>query len=149
MAKVYVVNRLGWEAVYAYVFNSTTGNELQTWPGVLLRQLAGAQVPARYAKEQVYEYEFPSNYDKIIFNNGKEGQEAAQTIDLTWTKEDPYYMLEGDKNSEGKYEGEWAKTPTDIDNIDAETTAIKVLQNGQIFIIKAGHIYNVTGQIVK
>lgn len=149
MAKVYVVNRLGWEAVYAYVFNSTTGNELQTWPGVLLRQLAGAQVPARYAKEQVYEYEFPSNYDKIIFNNGKEGQEAAQTIDLTWTKEDPYYMLEGDKNSEGKYEGEWAKTPTDIDNIDAETTAIKVLQNGQIFIIKAGHIYNLTGQIVK
>ena len=38
---------------------------------------------------------------------------------------------------------------TGINNTDANAKVEKVLENGQVFIIKNGQIFNVTGQLVK
>lgn len=40
-------------------------------------------------------------------------------------------------------------TPTAINNTDASVKAVKVLRNGQLFIEKNGHVYNVLGGCVK
>ena len=36
-----------------------------------------------------------------------------------------------------------------IDNTVAERSAEKVLRNGQVFIIRNGHIYNIAGQVIE
>lgn len=40
------------------------------------------------------------------------------------------------------------QTATSLENID-QTTVQKFFENGQIYILKAGHVYNVSGQIVR
>lgn len=41
------------------------------------------------------------------------------------------------------------QTPTALDNMSAETTGVKFIENGQFFIEKNGVRYNAQGQIVK
>ena len=41
------------------------------------------------------------------------------------------------------------KTPTAIDNTEASVKAVKFIENGQLFIEKNGHVYNVQGQLIK
>ena len=42
-----------------------------------------------------------------------------------------------------------ATDPTNLENANAENTVVKVIENGQLFIIKNGIRYNVTGVMVK
>ena len=44
---------------------------------------------------------------------------------------------------------ETSGSATAIDNADATVKAVKFIENGQLFIEKNGHVYNVQGQIVK
>ena len=42
-----------------------------------------------------------------------------------------------------------ASTPTGVDNIDVEKKAVKVIRDGQMFIIRDNVVYSVLGQVVK
>ena len=41
--------------------------------------------------------------------------------------------------------------PTDIDDIQVDTDVLpqKVLENGQVYILRGGHKYNLQGQVVE
>jgi hypothetical protein len=149
MKTVYAVNRLAWTTVYAYVWRSGDSQSYHGWPGEPMEVSAAA--PAHYqakAGETVYSYSFvDEGYDMIIFHNN----DGEQTVDVALEADKPYYLLAGDKNGEGKYDGgSWSKeVPTALDEINVDGSAVKVLQNGQIFILKGDKVYNVTGQVVK
>jgi hypothetical protein len=40
-------------------------------------------------------------------------------------------------------------TPTGVDNIDVEKKTVKVIRDGQMFIIRDNVVYSVLGQVVK
>ena len=146
--KVYVVlNNIDWAEVWAFVWE-TDLDPFKAWPGEILKELTNpAPARARLAQQEgkkVYSYEFPNFYDNIIFSNNA----GKQTVDLKWSEEYPYFWI-GKEIGEGKYDGEWtanADDPTDIDNTASEIKAMKILKDGQIFILKNGNLYNLTGQ---
>ena len=126
---IYAVNQLGWEKVYAYVWCKSGGKiyPYKPWPGVeMVRPVSAA--PARIkadSNDNIFEFEFPKDYDKVIFNNGKTGAQKLETVELTWKDDKPYFVLSGEKDGEGHYQGDW-KAPSDIaaaqnaeDKIDA------------------------------
>jgi hypothetical protein len=45
--------------------------------------------------------------------------------------------------------GSLSSTPTGVDNIDVEKKAVKVIRDGQMFIIRDNVVYSVLGQVVK
>ena len=143
---LFVVNKLEWEKVFAYVWEGE--KVLAAWPGIQLEKAKPAEVKAARApfaaEADVYEFECPKSYTNIIFNNGTD----EQTVDLTWQESKPYFVLSAQKDSEGHYEGDWKtqSAATDIDNIADDAKATKRIINGQLFIIKGDKIYNVQGQ---
>ena len=157
---LYIVLNIDWEKVYAYAWSEEAKNA--EWPGVELSKLLGIDekpVPARVHRallegEVVYTYECPKEYANVIFNNGIVGEGAEQTSDLTWEEEKPVFVIDDEKNGEGKYDGEWttteeAKIPTALDIVTDGTKVVKVLYNGNLYIIKGDKTYNVQGQLVR
>ena len=70
----YYFNNVGnWANVYAYAWNSTTGEQAKAWPGTQMSKAKGA----------IYSVALETTYDKIIFNNGLEGTSEQKTDDLT------------------------------------------------------------------
>jgi hypothetical protein len=141
---LYVVNKLGWQQIFAYIWNAV-GEYYATWPGIQMTkvssQAARNRVPAKYAEDDIYQVEISKDYVNIIFTNGTD-----QTGNLTWQESNPYFVLDG----EGLDKGHWqSDSATDVENVLDGTKAVKVLENGQIFIHMGGKIYNVTGQLVK
>ena len=154
---LYVVLHIDWEKVFAYAW-SEEGEKNAEWPGVELKKfIAGEKpVPSRVRAalqaedEVVYMYECPKELANVIFNNGIVGEGAEQTSDLTWEEEKPVFVIDSEKNDQGKYDGEWtAETPTDINIVTDDTKAVKVLYNGNLYILRAGKVYNFQGQLVK
>ncbi len=154
---LYVVLHIDWEKVFAYAW-SEEGEKNAEWPGVELKKfIAGEKpVPSRVRAalqaedEVVYMYECPKELANVIFNNGIVGEGAEQTSDLTWEEEKPVFVIDSEKNDQGKYNGEWtAETPTDLNIVTDDTKAVKVLYNGDLYILRAGKVYNFQGQLVK
>jgi len=145
---LYVVNKLSWENVYAYVW--VEENVLAAWPGVKLEKAKPAAVKGARAsfagEDDIYEFECPKSYINIIFNDGSD----AQTGNLTWEESKPYFVLSEQKDGEGHYEGDWKtqSAATDLDNIIDDTKAVKFILNGQLYIMKGNQIYNMQGQRV-
>ena len=101
---VYFVNNVNWETVNAYVWYGD-GIGYKDWPGeVLTKVSAQTGVAKREAKKSqdvdVYSYTFPKEYVNIIFNNG-----SAQTVDLQWNANKPYFYPEGMEGT--KVKGTW------------------------------------------
>ena len=157
---LYIVLNIDWEKVFAYAWSEEAKNA--EWPGVELSKLLGIDekpVPARVHRallegEVVYTYECPKEYANVIFNNGIVGEGAEQTSDLTWEEEKPVFVIDDEKNGEGKYDGEWttteeAKIPTALDIVTDGTKVVKVLYNGSLYIIKGDKTYNIQGQLVR
>ena len=96
--KLYFVNKDAWTKVQAYAFEGK--NYYKTWPGEEMTKTG-----EKALEKDIYSYEFPINYTKIIFNN-KEGESGTQTKDLTWDKAKPYY-----------YDGTWFATKEDVKDI--------------------------------
>ena len=154
---LYVVLHIDWEKVFAYAW-SEEGEKNAEWPGVELKKfIAGEKpVPSRVRAalqaedEVVYIYECPKELANVIFNNGIVGEGAEQTSDLTWEEEKPVFVIDSEKNDQGKYDGEWtAETPTALNIVTDDTKAVKVLYNGNLYILRAGKVYNFQGQLVK
>ena len=71
--KVYYSNSLNWGAVYAYCWNTSTGESNAQWPGIRCTD----SVTNAY-NETVFCYTVNKKFDRIIFNNGS----GSQTLDL-------------------------------------------------------------------
>ena len=118
---LYYVNKTGWSAVNAYVWDFATGTPIVAWSGELATKL-----DKTVDGYEVYSYTFDSSLaDRIIFNNGS-GGEGYQTQDLTFEASKPYF-----------YDGVWYETLTfdatggdDTDPIVPETPAYVVRGNG-------------------
>ena len=122
---IYAVNKIGWEKVYAYVLCKVGDKTYpyQPWPGVEVTQPQSA--------DNIFAFEFPQDYDRVIFNNG-----TLQTGELTWKESKPYFVLSEKKDGEGHYQGKWvtqsdiaaAKAVDDkIDKIGTVTDASKAI----------------------
>ena len=125
---VYFVNNMGWQNVYAYAWDPM----IAQWPGEL-----ATPTEMEYGSYAVYSYTMPANRQHIIFNDGT-GGDGHQTADLTVNEATPYY-----------YNGTWYASlndlPTAIDAIQADGKALKLIENGRIYIIRDGVRYNVLG----
>ena len=123
---VYVVNKLGWEKVYAYVWCEVDEKiyPYKPWPGVEMHQplSAPAKNKAKKSEEQIYAAEFPQGYYKVIFNNG----EALETVEMKWEESKPYFVLSAEKDGEGHYKGDW-NTPSDMDAAKAVDDKISAI----------------------
>ena len=96
--KLYFVNKDGWTKVQAYVFEGSA--YYKVWPGEEM-----TKTEDKALEKDIYSYEFPINFTKIIFNN-KEGDNGTQTADLVWDKDKPYY-----------YDGTWFATKEDVKDV--------------------------------
>lgn len=132
---VYFVNESDWAVVNAYAWREArTDNpkiENADWPGIALEPTG-----EKSEGKDIYSYTF-SAYKNIIFNDG-----SSQTANLAVDPAKPYY-----------YAGDWHETlpgePTAIDNTVVGEKAMKLMENGQIVIIKNGVRYNVLGTVVR
>ena len=92
---IYFVNYEDWETVKAFVWFESTA--YKDWSGEPMKKEA-TQVKGK----DLYSYTFPSKYKKIIFNNGKDGDEN-KTSDQSWDADKPYYC-----------NGTWYATAEDV-----------------------------------
>ena len=133
---VYFVNESNWTTVKAYAWREArTDNpkiENAAWSGVAM-----TKTDTKSDGHDVYSYT-TSAYKNLIFNDGG----SNQTGDLAIDPAKPYY-----------YAGDWHETlpgaPTAIDNTVVGEKAVKLMENGQIVIIKNGVRYNVLGTVIK
>ncbi len=128
---VYFVNTPNWTNVHAYAWSP----EVAGWPGE--QMTLTEQTIWGY---QIYSYVVQDNRTSIIFNNGN-GGDGNQTANLSLTdaKEGrPYF-----------YKNQWFASLNDvvtaITNIEAATQIEKMIENGQLIIIRDGVKYNVLG----
>ena len=151
-----VLTTQAWETVYAYIWKVVEGQEIKLngidFPGIqiFISNSHAAGMPGKYAPkagENVYSYECPMSYDHVIFSNGTSDE---QTENLTWIADKPYFVLSEAKDGDGKYSGEWKHDlPTAIDNVFESENAVKVMLNGQIYILRGGKTYTIQGQLVR
>ena len=153
--KLYVVINIdfGWQDIFAYIWKLVEKVNVpwMEWPGIKMNPFlanAANPAPARVAMmkvdEKSYIFECPKDYDNIIFSNGS----GEQTADLTVEAAKPVYVLSKNAAEEIVVEKK-ADIQTDIDNIELNEATEKLMLNGQIYILKGGKIYNVTGQLVR
>ena len=160
-----IISKQLWENVFAYVWKYVDNvlNELAPWPGIQLQIMVAQNAPSRVQQlaqdaNDIYTFECPISYKDVIFNNGitspEPGEAAEQTKDLTWTESKPYFVIEDQKitegDNQGKYDGEWkSDSATDFELIEASENAVKLLHNGEIYILRGDKIYTITGQVVR
>ena len=128
---VYFVNNMGWETVYAYAWDP----QIAAWPGEL------ASLTELLYTYPIYSYTLPINRQNIIFNDGT-GGEGHQTADLVINENAPFYF-------NGAWYASVADLPTNLQSVNDEVKAVKVIKNGQILIQKNDETYNVLGVEVK
>ena len=77
------MNVKNWANVYAYFWNSETGAQNHEWPGLAMVNVS----------ESIWSMPVDSTpgYDKVIFNNGAEGNENVKTGDIDLEANKPYY----------------------------------------------------------
>ncbi len=128
----YFVNTPNWASVYAYAWDP----EIAAWPGELMTLTE--ETIWDYA---IYSYTMPENRKNIIFNDGNNG-DGHQTANLAVEDGKPYY-----------YKTQWYESldavATAISNTEAAMPVEKMIENGQLFIIKNGVKYNALGTVVK
>ena len=132
---VYFVNTPNWANVYAYAWSP----EVAGWPGELM-----TLTEETIWNYTIYSYVVQDNRTGIIFNDGTGGNDH-QTADLSLAdaKEGrPYF-----------YKDKWYESldavATAISNTEAAMPVEKMIENGQLFIIKNGVKYNAQGTVVK
>ena len=108
----------------------------------------------------IYSASIPVDNDKLIFvrlNGETTGynwdEKWSQTKDLDFPGEglDLFTVTSGGTGSE--CDGAWSKYDqggaTAISNMDVEAKTLKVIEDGQMFILKNGVRYNAQGAVVK
>ena len=77
----YFNNSSSWTNVYAYAWKAADGSSNAAWPGVKMNQ----------AKDAIYSLAIGTDFDRVVFNNGLEGNEEQKTADLTLNNATPYW----------------------------------------------------------
>ena len=97
---IYFTNTLKWSKVYLYTWNSS--GFYKTWPGSIMEYYR-----TNSYGEDLYKFQLPSGYTKIIFSNGSD----TQTVDIDlenslYIDQNAFYPTT--KNNDGKYNvGSW------------------------------------------
>ena len=98
--RIYFTDVKGWtDTIYAYVWNSGSGEYDHAWPGVVMTFLE-----INGQGQEVYYIDVDLTlYDRIIFSHGSNGTVVTQTIDVTLAEGtvNGYYVTENKTN--GKY----------------------------------------------
>ncbi|MBQ2067610.1 MAG: metallophosphoesterase, partial [Paludibacteraceae bacterium] len=126
---IYAVNKVGWDEVYAYVWYKASGKtyHYKPWPGVGRKQALKAPAAAKAASDdRIIAFEFPQDYDRVIFNNGESAGKKKETAEQTWVESKPYFVLTGEKDGSGRYKGEW-KTASEIAAVKAVVDKIDAI----------------------
>lgn len=89
---IHFTNKLNWQNVHFYLYNSTTLQEEKSWPGVKIDEFT-----LNETKRKVYHHNVDvEKYDRIIFNNGVD----YQTVNIPLTKASSGFEISGgSKNS--------------------------------------------------
>lgn len=123
-----VTNNTGWTGFFVYAWGSSEA--FGAWPGSdqlsLDFQAADGEVTLHL----------------IFHNNVGEGVEGDQRRNFDITEARDYNLV---VTAEGVAEG----LPSAVENIPAEGKTVKRIVNGQLFIIRDGKTFNLTGQEVK
>ena len=98
-------NNKKWETVKLYAY-STAGGEMTPWSGTAMTK-TGKQ---NDYGEDLYSLEIDAKYDKIVFNNGKSGNDN-QTVDVTVDPNAAGYYIT-DQASSGKWNVKTWTNPT-------------------------------------
>lgn len=75
---MYFVNSWGWETPYVYLYKNGSSEKNAEWPGQTLATAGATQISTTCTGAPVYQIEYDSKYDRVIFNNGS----GNQTSDL-------------------------------------------------------------------
>ena len=126
---IYEVNKLGWENAYAYVWCKVGDKTYpyKPWPGVEIQLPKSAPAKNKAASsDKIFTFQFPKDYDQVIFNNGETGANKLETVELTLEESKPYFVPSGEKDGKGHYKGKWlAQSDIDAANaVDDKITAI-------------------------
>ena len=103
-----------WNSYYMYTWdNSNTSGKLANWPGVVMSEVEG---DVRCYTRTIDD---GKHYNKIIFDNGKDGNDKRQTINLDVIDDSgrlvnslAYLFNESDRVDGGNYKGRWAVNDT-------------------------------------
>ena len=101
-------NNKGWSKVNIYAWNSVTGTQNANWPGIAMTKIG-----TNGYNEDQYTAALDKNFDRIIFNNGSEG-EKNQTVNIDYNGSvTGYYLTQQVNNdSNAKWEvGSWTDKP--------------------------------------
>ena len=74
------------------------------------------------------------------------GQVRVTDIDIVYTSGSPATYTDYSTTCEEVVDPE---TPTSVDNIEVSASAVKVIENGQLIIVKDGVKFNALGQVIK
>ena len=129
----YFVNTPDWEKVYAYAWSPAIAD----WPG----EEATLQLGVSKNGHNVWAYTMPENRRNIVFNDGT-GGEGHQTDDLTVEDGKPYF-------NDGTWYATLDDVPTAIENTVVGAKVQKLIENGQIVIIRNGEKFNAQGQVIR
>lgn len=133
---LYVNNQTTWEQFYIYAWGNAEA--FGGWPGIS----ATETVTKDGATYTVYPFKAekggPIAYHLIIHNNLGEGSDTRHLFDITEARD--YYLTVTDAAvTEGAVEAAVDQVIVD------KKTAVKFMQNGQLFIQMDGKIYNALG----
>lgn len=123
---VYFTNNRSWSGVYFYLYNSSTGNEAQKWPGAPVTNYTVNNFGEKIYSAQVD----TSAYDRIIFNNGA----GEQTVNVPVNKASSGFFISDNSKSSPFLVGTYAATGGDSGSIDRVTLKYPTGYNKQIRI---------------
>lgn len=128
-----------WNKIYLYAWTNTGEQVCGAWPGKLLSKDSRGWWSHTFAKN--------ISTVNIIWTNGN----GAQTKDITNVSASTCYSLSSTKGTTITANIIDCDTPIiqAIDNNVVSDTPSKVLRNGQVFILRDGKTYTLTGQQVK
>ena len=129
----YFVNTPDWEKVYAYAWSPAIAD----WPG----EEATLQLGVSKNGHNVWAYTMPENRRNIVFNDGTVG-DGHQTADLTVEDGKPYF-------NDGTWYATLDEVPTAIENTVVGAKVQKLIENGQVVIIRNGEKFNAQGQVIR
>ena len=90
--KIYFTNNYGWKEVYAYCWNSETGNTNGSWPGAKMTWVA-----KNGDNQDIYTYTVPEGMDMLIFAEYED--EQTKNLNLNDYDQNAFYISGGDKGT--------------------------------------------------
>lgn len=77
---LYFVNSWGWGTPHVYLYKNGSSEKNANWPGQTLATAEATQISTTCTGAPVYQIEYDSKYDRVIFNNGSDAQKTGDLV---------------------------------------------------------------------